>query len=46
MTLRAINRTLRKVGLVLVVSTDDETGLMSLWIERAKTYDARVKAAS
>lgn len=41
MRLWTLNKWLRRVGLVLVVHVDEDEG-SELWLERAKTYDARV----
>lgn len=47
--LRTINRLLRKMGLVLVISVEtnlDSTSISSprLWIERSRSYDRRTQA--
>jgi len=39
-----INKWLRKIGLVLVISTSND-GPTRLWIERSKTYDYRIRKA-
>lgn len=47
MKLETINNVLGKVGLVLVIGVDDGKGDDSstvLWIERKKTYQARISA--
>lgn len=47
MTLEAINKWLRMIGLVLVVAVADcsTDRPIVLWIERAKAYDARTRKA-
>lgn len=46
MKLRTINAILRRVGIVLVISTGNAGEPTTLWFERSKKYDSRTRNAS